>query len=83
MGKPKFDRAELERHISVFVHMGGADSDAERLARALKLTLAVLDAAVDEYKFWGCFECGANPADKQHRSDCPVKACIDAGLEKQ
>ncbi len=78
----QFDRAELERTISVFEHLGGGDSDAERLAKALALALAVVDKCVvktDQGNRW-CKIC--SDYTYSHKPDCPVKACVEAGLTK-
>ncbi len=97
MSKPKFDRAELDSNISQterrpckrkhdpseVVRMGCAECELDRSNAALKRLLAVLDAAVVKaYSATGqCFFCGGW---KSHHVDpnCPVAACIEAGLGK-
>ncbi len=79
MGKPKFDRAELERDIETELD-NPWEGLTERIAAALKLTLAVLDAATNGC-CWLCYD-ERFPEDKDCADDCPVAACLEAGLGK-
>ena len=45
------------------------------------MLLAVLDACT-ETGDGTCAICGMNEIDIKHATDCPVKACIEAGLGK-
>ncbi len=83
MSKPnKYARELLEAQIDLPI---GCHSS--NLAEACKKLLAVLDAAASQEingQRYGCGICGALGSKQDpHTHDCPVAACIEAGLEKK
>ena len=85
VSKPNFRREWLESEASMY---SGDHHDAQ-MAAALPLLFAVLDAAVmvrDQgmgHKAIRCGICRTYGGDsEEHTDDCPVAACIEAGLGK-
>jgi hypothetical protein len=81
MSAGKFDRAKIETEMRYYMGSDKYDTDYNDALSALKLTLAVLDACKHDGSLRpGCVVCQGDWS--KHHADCPVRACVDAGLGK-
>ncbi len=96
MSKPKFDRADVDNLVACYMgeraHGFNVPTNTSDLAQALKLTLAVLDAAVaiDRHMEiwdddWTQEDVDRHGAETHRLADArndAVAACLEAGLYK-
>ncbi len=87
MGKPELNRCWLDGFVKKWTWVSQYGNHHEKvymdLAPIIKSLLAVLDAAEGDSggNRW-CHICTGRVNVEGHKPDCPVAACIEAGLGK-